>query len=60
MVMSNLIFLKSRKFGNLRAVSPREKDSENLLPGKASQPLRNLVNFPKNCNQKPLISAPKT
>ena len=56
--MSNLIFFS--KLGNLRAVSSPEKDSENLLPGKASRPHRNLMTFQKKCNQKPMISAPKT
>ena len=58
--MSNLIFLKSRKFGNLRAVSHLENGFENLLPGKASQPFRNITFFPKKSNQKSMISAAKT
>ena len=54
------VFSKSRKFGNLRAVSPWEKGSENVLPRKASQPLRNLVTFPKKIIQKTMILASKT
>ena len=53
-------FPKSRKFRNLRAVSLQEQGSENLIPGKASQSIRNLVTFPKKCNQKRMISAQKT
>ena len=47
-------------YGNLRAVFAAEKGSKNLLPGKAYQPLRNLVNFPKKCNQETMISVAKT
>ena len=47
-------------YGNLRAVFPGKKGSKNLLPGKAYQPLRNLVHFPKKCNQKTMISASET
>ena len=54
------VFSKSRKFGNLRAVSPQEKGSENVLPRKAYQPLRNLVTFPKKCNQETMILDAKT
>ena len=58
--MSNLIFLKSQKLGNLRAVYLWENDFENLLRRKASQPLRNIRTFPKKYNQKSMISAAKT
>ena len=58
--MSNLIFVKSRKLGNLRVVYLPENGLENLLPGKASRPLRNIRTFPKKCNQKTMISVAKT
>ena len=45
-------FLKCRNFGNLRVVSSWQKRSENLLPGKASHPHRNVLTFQKKCNQK--------
>ena len=57
------VFSKSMKFGNLRAVSPWEKGSENVLPRKwrkASQPRRNLVTFPKKIIPKTMILASKT
>ena len=58
--MSNLIFVKSRKLGNLRAVYLPKNGLENLLPGKASQPLRNVRTFPEKYNQKTMISVAKT
>ena len=58
--MSNLIFLKSQKLGNLRTVYFRENGFENLLPRKAPQPHRNLMTFPKKYNQKSMILAAKT
>ena len=58
--MGNLIFLKSQKLGNLRAVYHWENGFEKLLPRKACQPLRNIMTFPKKYNQKSMISAAKT
>ena len=47
-------------YGNLRAIFAAKKGSGNLLPGKAYQPLRNLVTFPKKCNQETMILDAKT
>ena len=47
-------------YGNLRAVFAAEKGSNNLLPKKAYQPLRNLATFPKKCNQETMILVAKT
>ena len=47
-------------YGNLRAVFAAKRGSGNLLPGKAYQPLRNLVTFPKKCNQETMILDAKT
>ena len=46
--MRNLIFLKSRKLGNLRAVYLLKNGFENLLQGKASQPPRYIRTLKKN------------
>ena len=58
--MSNLIFSQKSEIRKFKSGIPREKGSENLLPGKASQPHRNLVTFRKKYNQKTMISAAKT
>ena len=39
---------------------PSRKDSKNLLSEKACQPPRNIMTFPKKCNQKLMISVAKT
>ena len=53
-------FSQNSEIGNLRAISTRERWSENFLTEKASQPHRNLVFFSKKLYQKTTISDSKT
>ena len=53
-------FIVKSEIRKFKSGIPFEKVSENLLPGKASRPLRNIRTFPKKCNQKSIISVSKT
>ena len=53
-------FIVKSEIRKFKSGIPLEKFSENLLPGKASGPLRNIRSFPKKCNQKSIISVSKT